>query len=131
VGAYGLCRVHQLLIVGALVLLTISAVGLAANSTKVSPVDAQASTSRSSYQSPPRFTVFLVQTQADADALKEREAAFARERELEGLEGRLWRYRVLVAGSAIDDFIAMDKLRDIRAQWQSAGASGLEVVDLR
>ena len=111
-------------------LLTAVVVGAAARSGPESVLPGPATVPSPAYQGLPALTIYLVRTQNDRDALHAREAAFARDRELEGLPKR-GRYQVLVAGSAVDEYISLIELWEIRTRWRRAGATGLEVVDLR
>ena len=126
-------RKHYLLILGGIVVLTtivviaaMVAVGDSGGKGAAAPEPAAAIQPFTR----PVMTVFLVNSEAEAQALVERETAYAAERELEGLETK-WTYQVLVAGTQSDESIALSTLAEIRSRWQRAGASGLEVIDLR
>ena len=79
--------------------------------------------------SPPAMIVFLVGSEEQAQALIEEQTTAAAALELEGIAPTP--YQVLVAGTVADESIALSTLAEMRSRWKQAGASGLEVKDLR
>lgn len=122
-----------LLVFGALSTLSIAVlvarmVGMADSGGKGTAVSRPAGADQ--YSGAPALTIFLVNTEEEAQALIAREEAYARQAESEGLEAPR-PYQVLVAGTLSDESIALSTLAEIRSRWQRAGASGLEVIDER
>jgi hypothetical protein len=130
---HGGLRKHQVAILAGLVALAAAVVAVVAViATPWSDGGSAASAGRSRAIEPfstPAMIVYLVGSEAQAQALIDERTATAAAVELDGIAPTP--YEVLVAGTISDESIALSTLAEMRSRWDRAGATGLVVEDLR